>query len=366
MARGSFAAHALAPLLYNLAIIAGGLLLEPRLGVEGFSWGCLVGAAIGPFLVPWLDARRQAMPVRFRLAPASPDFRRYALLMAPLCLGATLLTVDEWFDRYFGGRLGDGAIAVLFYARTLMLAPIAAVGQAVATAALPTFSRLFTAGRLEELNRTLQRALEASLALALLAAAGLFVVADPAVKLLYERGAFGPEDTARVAPVLRILCLGVPGWVVLQIAVRAFYAREQMWRPMLIGTAVSLLAIPLYWTLGERHGVGGLAAAGAAAVTVNAVATLVVARALHGGPGLGALAGAGLRVGAVVAVAAALAAQAPGGRPGLAGAVLDGLLRGGVFVALALPGTWLLGGPALRATLGGLRRRRATPAEPAP
>ncbi|MCA9727325.1 MAG: murein biosynthesis integral membrane protein MurJ, partial [Candidatus Eisenbacteria bacterium] len=75
-ARGRFGAAALAPLIYNLATILGGVLLYPRLGVKGFAWGVLAGAFLGPFLAPFLDARRDG-PIRLLLAPRNRDFLRY-------------------------------------------------------------------------------------------------------------------------------------------------------------------------------------------------------------------------------------------------------------------------------------------------
>jgi putative peptidoglycan lipid II flippase len=149
-ARGRFLAAALAPLLYNGSIIAGGLALEPWIGVEGFSWGVLAGAFLGPFLVPWLDARRR---VRFalRVAPTDRDFLRYLATAAPLMIGQSLLTVDEWYGRWFGSRLAEGTIAHLTYARRLMQAPVAAVGQAIGTATLPALTRLWAEGRRREL-----------------------------------------------------------------------------------------------------------------------------------------------------------------------------------------------------------------------
>ena len=80
-AHGRFGAAALAPLLYNGGIIAGGLLLAPRwrCGVEGFAWGALVGAVLGPFLAPLLYARRPRAPVarasRRSIAPSSATWR---------------------------------------------------------------------------------------------------------------------------------------------------------------------------------------------------------------------------------------------------------------------------------------------------
>ena len=61
--------------------------------------------------------------------------------------GQTLLTVDEWYGRWFGALLGAGTVAHLGYARRLMLVPVAVVGQAIAAAALPTLSRLWAEGR---------------------------------------------------------------------------------------------------------------------------------------------------------------------------------------------------------------------------
>jgi putative peptidoglycan lipid II flippase len=358
MAHGRFGAQAVAPLLYNLGIIAGGLTGAGRLGVEGFAWGALGGAAVGHLLVPLLDARGR-IPLRMRVAPLDPAFRRYAVIALPLVVGVTLLTGDEWLDRYFGQFVGAGAIALLFYARSLMQAPVGLVGQAVGTAALPALSRLHEAGRHEELGVLVRQTLQATLSFAVLVAAGLAAVAAPAVTLIYLRGAFSPADAAEVTRLLRVFCAAIPAWVVQSVAVRPFYARGDTWRPMLLGTGVLLLAVPLYAWLGRSHGTSGLAAAGALAISANALATLLLARRLHGAPSLLALARTG---------AAALAAALPGaaaawwvqrGGEGVLGALLDLALGGAAFCAVALPIAWWVGGEPLRAALARLLRRGA-------
>jgi len=348
MARGSFASQAAAPVIYNLCIIAGGLLLAPRMGVEGFAWGALVGAVLGPFAVPLWDVRRRGLRVRPRVLPTHPDFLTYAYLAAPLAFGVTLLTVDEWFDRYFGARLAAGTVASLFFARVLLQVPIAMVGQATATAALPAFSRLHAAGEHEALNRLVRRTLQVALGIGVLGAAGLVALAEPVVTVVYERGAFTAGDTDVVAALLRVMGLGVAGWVAQQIAVRAFYAREQMWSPMLLGTAVAVLALPLYAALARRFGAPGLAAAGTLAISANALATLLLARRMHGGPALRPLAAGLLRSAAIAAAAGAAAWAVQRGGAGLPGALLDLVLGGAAFAAVALPAVWLLGDPPLR------------------
>jgi putative peptidoglycan lipid II flippase len=361
MARGSFGAQAAAPLIYNACIIAGGLLLAPRMGVEGFSWGCLVGAALGPFLLPLWDVRRRGLRLRPRVSLTDRDFVQYVMLAAPLTLGVTLLTVDEWYDRLVGNHLAEGTIALLFYARLLMQVPIRVVGQATATAAMPTLSRLFAEGDATGLNRTLLDTLRVAVGVAVLAATGLAVLADPVVRVVYERGAFGADDGAAVAAILRIMTLAVPAWVIQQIAVRGFYAREQMWSPMLLGTAVALLAIPLYVALGREAGVEGLAAAGALAIWVNALATVALGRRLHAAPDLAPLVGSFVRAGGIAAAAGLAASAAPAGDASLGGALLHLALGGVAFGAVTLAGVAVVGDAPLRRALrrllpGALRR----------
>jgi putative peptidoglycan lipid II flippase len=349
MAHDRFATQALAPLIYNAGIIAGGATLGSTLGAEGFAWGALAGAVVGPFLIPLMDAQLSArLRIRAHIALFDRQFLAYLSVAAPLMLGLTLLTVDEWYDRWFGALLGEGTVAHLGYARQLMLLPVAVVGQAVATAALPTLSRLWNEGRREELDRVLTVTLRASIALAAVSAAAVMALAEPMVAALYQRGRFGPDDTARVADLLAVFAWAVPAWVTQQIAVRAFFARGDTWRPLVAGTAVALGAIPLYRMLGAHYGAEGLAMAGAIGITINALLTLILARTLHGAPSLRILAITAVRSG-IIAVLAGIVAGLAAELPTTAlGQLLVGLAG---FAAVLLPAAWLLGDEPLRDVL---------------
>lgn len=347
LARGRFAASALAPLIYNGGIIAGGMLLTGRLEaqVEGFSWGALAGAIAGPFLVPLLDSRGR-IRIRPRLAPLEPAFVEYLLVALPLMLGQTLLTVDEWYERWFGALLAAGTVAHLSYARKLMLVPVAVVGQAASAAALPALSRLWAENRVDELDRLVLRTLQAGLALAILGAGAFCVLSHEIVGVIYEHGRFGAADTATVGGILSILSLAVPAWIVQQIVARAFYARGDTWRPMLLGSLIALGAIPVYLVFGRRFGVGGLAAAGALGMSVNALATILLARRLHGAPDLRRLGATGLRMLLVAAAAALVALLGKSAVPSLGVSLaLERLAVGLVlFGAVSLAGFLALGG----------------------
>jgi len=364
LAHGRFQAQALAPLLYNGVIILAGLSLGGGvMGVEGFAWGALAGAFLGPFLIPLLQVGRHVR-LRLRLAPRDGDFLRYLAVAAPLMLGVTLLTVDEWYERWFGALQEAGTVAYLGYARRLMQVPVAVVGQALATAALPFLARMFAEKRFEDLNRTLLKTLQAGLVLAVLGAAFFCACAQPIVELIYRRGAFSGEDATRVAAILSVLALAVPAWVTQQIAARAFYARGDTWRPMLLGTFVALAAVPIYLHLGRVYGAVGLAAAGVIGMSGGALVTLLLARRLHGAPVLGALAGTFARSAVIALAAGAAAFWARGEEAADATAALLALARaGGAFCLVTLLLVRFLGDAAMREALARglrwLRRRRA-------
>jgi putative peptidoglycan lipid II flippase len=283
LANKNFSAAALAPLVYNACTILGGLLLGPVFGIAGFSIGTLAGSILGPFLLPLLYARGH-IPLKARIAPLDKGFLVYLALAAPLMFGQTLLTLDEWYGRWFGALLAEGSVAQISYARRLMQVPIAVIGQAIGAAALPTLSLLWAECRVKELHKTLETSLRMGISLAILAGGAFLALARPIVGLVYEHGAFTAVDAEIVALLTCTFALAVPGWIMQQISVRAFYARGDTWRPMVLGTIISALAIPLYMHMSETGGVKGIATAGAIAMTVSALATLAYARRLHGGP----------------------------------------------------------------------------------
>jgi putative peptidoglycan lipid II flippase len=177
--------------------------------------------------------------------------------------------------------------------------------------------------------------------------------------VMYEHGAFTAGDTTSVAAILSLISLGVPAWIVQQIVVRAFYARGDTWRPMLLGTVVALAAIPLYLLLGDRFGVLGLAAAGAVAMSVNALATLLLARRLHGAPDLARLSGTTARAAVIAVVAAALVDRVVvvDAASGLRGALFQLGAGGMLFAVVIVIGTFTLGDEPMRAAVRRLLRR---------
>ncbi|MGM0557570.1 MAG: murein biosynthesis integral membrane protein MurJ [Myxococcota bacterium] len=275
--REVFWPSAIAPLVYNICIIAGGVLLDPWLGIMGFSVGALVGAMLGPMLIPMWAARNE---IKFtpHFSLTDPGFKRFILLSLPLMIGVSLVTVDEWLLRYFGSMLESGAITWLHNSRKIMLVLFAIIGQAAGQAALPYLSRLYHEGKESEMGQMMARSLQRIAFLAVIAAAGLIVASEPMIYLVFQRGEFSPADATATANLLVVFAFGLLAWTAQALAVRGFYAREDTLTPMLIGTGVVVVAAPIYWFLFKGYGAMGLAAASATGISINALATLLVYR----------------------------------------------------------------------------------------
>ncbi len=284
-ARERFLAAALAPLVYNLGIIVGGLALSPTIGAAGFSWGALAGMVLGPFFVPLLFSR-DVLDYRPTVDLGDPGLRRYFWLSLPMMIGASILFFDEWLGRRYASWLEEGAITWLNNARRLMMVPIALVGQAIGQAALPFLSRLRAEGRDDEFHDTFRESVRATATLAVVASAALAIAAHPITTIVYARGAYTDADAAQTALLLAIQAGAVAAWAVHAVVLRGFYARESMWAPTVLSTAIFLAAVPLYAWLARRGGVVGLSWATVIAVSTATVGQVVLFHARFGrGPG---------------------------------------------------------------------------------
>ena len=114
-----------------------------------------------------------------RIHPGDGDFREYLWLAIPLMLGLGLATVDEWYEKWIGAAIAPGAIAVITYARKLMMAPVGVVGQAVGAALLPSLTSLFQKRDESGVGSLLTDTLRTTLGLGVLAGGALVAPASP-------------------------------------------------------------------------------------------------------------------------------------------------------------------------------------------
>jgi putative peptidoglycan lipid II flippase len=298
-AHQSFLLPALAPSLLWLGIILSVFLFVPSLGIHGLAWGAVLGAFLhlGVQLPALARLRPRYTP---SLGLGLADVRQVGRLMAPRLLGVAVVQLNFLVNTIVASGMAAGSLAAITVAFSVMLMPQQAIGQAIAIAALPTFSAQFARGDLGELRSSLASTLRGIIFLAIPATVGLILLREPLVSLLFERGAFGPDDTQLVAWALLWFGAGLLGHTIVEIASRAFYAMQDTRTPVLVGTGAMGLNVVLSLTL---PGVfahagwmphGGLALANSAATFLEMLILLyLMSRSLGGLEGNSLLRGVG-------------------------------------------------------------------------
>lgn len=278
LVRKQFAFQALAPLVYTSGIILGGILLSHRLGIRSLAWGAFFGALLGPVCVNGYAALRAGARIRPAWDLSNPGLREWVRMSLPLMFGFTVVFMDTYILTFFSRHFA-GDISRVLYAKRLFSAPIAILGQAAGAASMPFFASLFSRSLFADFAAAVNRSITRILAVSLLVAAALFALAQPIVDLLLRGGAFSRTDARATAILFAVFTLSLPSWAAQSLYARAFFAAGDTRTPMLGGTAVMLLSIPLYWLLHRHLGVLGLAWASDLAILAQ---TLTLALLAHG------------------------------------------------------------------------------------
>lgn len=282
-AQQHFLLPAMAPILYNLGIITGAIVLAPSMGVAGLALGVVFGA-LGHLLIQLPALVRYGMRYTPTFGLRDPGVHEVGRLMLPRMLGLAAVQINFLVNTILASGLAPGSLSAINYAWLLMLLPQGVFAQAVATAAFPTFSAQAARGQRTLMRSTLSATLRAVLYMALPAAAGLIVLGDLLVELLFQRGAFTATSTHMVSWALALFALGLPAHSVVEIVVRAFYAIHDTKTPVLVGigamalnVGLSLALIQVFDSLGWPR-FGGLALSNTLATTLEMVVLLAIIR----------------------------------------------------------------------------------------
>ncbi len=369
-----FAASAVAPIVYDLAIIGAAVILAPSLGVTGLALGVVAGS-LGHLLVQLPPLMRAGFRYLPRIDISDAQARLALALMGPRVIGLGVTQITFVVMTALASNLGTGAVSAYTIAFSLLQIPLGVIGVPLGIVIFPSLAKELAVGRTDHYLEILTRSLRI-LAFVMLPITALgMVLRVQVVDLLLGYGAFTRAAVQLTADTLLLFLLGLTAHSVIAVLTRAFYARQDTRTPMVaavLAVAINtILAVALVGSLG----LPAIGLAIAAAAWTEALLLLLVLRRREGPAlDLGGLVSGLVRIllGAVAAgvlgylVLQALAGLVPAGSDlGGLGAKVALLVQafavtiaGGATFALV---TWVLGVRELRtivSILADLIRRR--------
>lgn len=255
-----FALPALAPVVTPLAILICAPMFSARMGIWAMVYGTLAGALIHAALVAWMmDARGYRL--RLRWGRMNEAAREVAQQYGPMLLSSVVASSGLLVDQSMAAMLPAGSVSALVYANRFVSVVVTLLAGAVLSAVVPYFSTMVAQNDWAACRRTLRTwgwlTALISIPIAVLLIAGSRFL----IRIAFQHGAFGPEDTAVVTPVLAMYAIQIPFFVCSRMFYRFLVAIRRTDLIFYCGLLNLGLDIPLNLLLMRRMGVAGIALA---------------------------------------------------------------------------------------------------------
>lgn len=291
---GRFGPPAFAQLAFNAVAVAVLLVVQPSGDeIAAYAWAILGATLVQALLpAPWLRGHGQRLAVgrAFR----DPAVRAVVVAMLPVMLALATLNLNNIVNTYWSSRvsvdqlLGDGGAgpATIYKAFGVFQLPQGIFSLAVATVFFPLFARYAARRDTDGFRDATVASCRQIIVLLMPASIFMVVMAEPIVRLLFERGEFGPDNTRLVAAALQGFAVGLVGNGAIQLLMRAFFSLRSPWTPAVVGLVVNLCGnILLGGLLHGPLGVRGITLAMAIANTASFVVMYaILRRRLDGAP----------------------------------------------------------------------------------
>jgi putative peptidoglycan lipid II flippase len=303
-ARGRFAASAIAPIVYNLAIIGAALLFAPSLGAVGLSIGVVLGS-LGHLLVQLPPLRGIGYRYSRTIDVRDPAARKALTLMAPRALGLGAGQVTFLVVTALATSLGVGALTAFTIAFTLLQIPIGVIGVPLGVVLFPSLSRGAATGDDVEFVSLLTRSMRLLAVVMIPVGVLAALLRTETVALLF--GGLDPAIIRMTADAFLAFLIGLPAHAVIAVLARAFYARQDTITPVALAVGAVLVNTSLATILVGPLGLPGLAVAIAVAAWLEAIGLALLLRRREGPLGMATVADVGLRTLVAAAFAAVIA-----------------------------------------------------------
>lgn len=257
-ARRQFTTFAIAPLVYNLTIIASAFFLVPQLGPTGLAWGVVLGALLH-FGVQLPALLSSGWTWRTTLSWGDTSFRRMIQLIIPRTFSLATGHLSFVILDSFASTLASGSITMFYLAYNLHYIPVGLVGQAFALAAFPVFASLAAEKKYAELSAQVARVVRQILFLVIPAMILMVILRAQMVRVAFGTSKFNWENTELTAQVLAILVLSLAAQCIMLVVIRALYALQDTWITFWVSSLGVILTTMVGYFAKNEFGLLGLA-----------------------------------------------------------------------------------------------------------
>lgn len=266
----TFFYRSLAPLFYNLGIIAGILYFSTEFGVIGVTWGVVIGVAL-QLLVQLPVLKQLRYKHYWMLGRRRTDVRKALKLIVPRIVGLSMNQLTLIVNTLIASFLVTGSITIFYLADNLNSLPLGMIGIAFAITSFATLSELAMEPTKQPFAEELKRVMGQILFLIIPATIGMLVLRHEIIDVILVYGKFTPADGLLLAQVLGFLLISLFAQSLIPLLARGFYAFQNTKTPVVagvLGAAVSIVG-SLVLALHLEMGIVGIALAFSAGSILN-------------------------------------------------------------------------------------------------
>ncbi|RZF51136.1 murein biosynthesis integral membrane protein MurJ [Acinetobacter halotolerans] len=233
---GSFASPAFAPVLLNIAMIAGAWWLTPYMAepIMALGWAVVVAGVLQLAIqIPELWKKNL-------LIPPKVDFKhegvnRILKLMLPALFGVSVTQINLLLNTIWASFMQDGSVSWLYSAERMTELPLGLIGVAIGTVILPSLSARHAEQDQSKFRGMLDWAAKIIMLVGIPASIALFMLSTPIIQALFQRGEFTLEDTQMTALALQCMSAGVISFMLIKVFAPGFYAQQDTKTPVRVG-----------------------------------------------------------------------------------------------------------------------------------
>jgi putative peptidoglycan lipid II flippase len=272
-----FVIPAVAPMVMNIVSIIFVVALAGKMGIISMAIGIIIGSVL-EVLIQLPGLKGTDLKYRFRINMKNSAVREMFSMMIPIMLSLGAVQINNSIDNFFALNLGAGNTTALTFSWRVANLPLGVFSVAVITVLYPLISKQAAENNINGLKESFSIGVREIGYIMIPASAGMILLANPIIKVLFERNQFTAMDTEKVAAILIFHCAGLVFFGLLMALNRIFYSLKDVKTPLIIALASIIVNLFLDWLLMRFMGISGIALSTSLVAGINIFLLIIILR----------------------------------------------------------------------------------------